>query len=143
MNANETLAPDLPGPHCAEPDRASASVGVVVGVGAPPQSLTPALALETPLVEPAVPAPAAAAKIPAWNPEQAPAISAAQAAADFVAQIFADIAAPEPAQVLVCPAADGVTGETGSDATHSPLLGADPVALSVQSLVGLSTLKLR
>ncbi len=135
MNANETLAPDLPGPHCAEPDRASASVGVVVG--APPQSLTPALALETPLAEPAVLAPAAAAKIPAWNPEQAPAISAAQAAADFVAQIFADIAAPEPAQVLVCPAADGVTGETGSDATHSPLLGADLVALSVQSLVGL------
>lgn len=35
------------------------------------------------------------AKVPAWDPEAVPAISAAQAAADFVAQIFADVSAPE------------------------------------------------
>ena len=45
----------------------------------------------------AVPAAGKRAAVPAWDPEAPPAISAAQAAADFVAQIFADVAAPETA----------------------------------------------
>ena len=45
----------------------------------------------------AVPAAGKRAAVPAWDPEAPPAISAAQAAADFVAQIFADVAAPEAA----------------------------------------------
>nr|WP_137747097.1 UDP-N-acetylmuramoyl-L-alanine--D-glutamate ligase [Acidovorax sp. NB1] len=46
---------------------------------------------------PATDAHAAAAPTPgtAWNPEAVPAVSAAKAAADFVAQIFAEVAAPE------------------------------------------------
>lgn len=46
---------------------------------------------------PAAQAPAAAATTAstAWNPEAVPAISAAKAAADFVAQIFAEVSAPE------------------------------------------------
>ena len=35
------------------------------------------------------------AQPPAWDPEKPPAVSAAKAAADFVAQIFADVAEPE------------------------------------------------
>lgn len=38
---------------------------------------------------------AAPATSTAWNPEAVPAVSAARAAADFVAQIFAEVAAPE------------------------------------------------
>ncbi|KRB26884.1 UDP-N-acetylmuramoylalanine--D-glutamate ligase [Acidovorax sp. Root70] len=39
--------------------------------------------------------PAAKGTSAAWNPEAVPAVSAAKAAADFVAQIFAEVAAPE------------------------------------------------
>ena len=46
-----------------------------------------------------IPAAAPTVKTPAgantWNPEAVPAVSAAKAAADFVAQIFADVSAPE------------------------------------------------
>ena len=48
----------------------------------------------------------APAKGHAWDPEAVPAISAAKAAADFVAQIFADVSAPEvaPAEAAAAPA---------------------------------------
>ncbi|MBY0412491.1 MAG: UDP-N-acetylmuramoyl-L-alanine--D-glutamate ligase [Burkholderiaceae bacterium] len=39
----------------------------------------------------------------AWDPEAVPAVSAAQAAADFVAQIFADVSAPEAAPAALLP----------------------------------------
>lgn len=52
------------------------------------------------------PAGHAPAKGHAWDPEAVPAISAAKAAADFVAQIFADVSAPEgaPAEAAAAPA---------------------------------------
>ncbi|WP_422843970.1 Mur ligase family protein [Acidovorax sp. M2(2025)] len=66
--------------------------------------------------EPA-PAPAAAAGKPAWDPEKPPAVSAAKAAADFVAQIFADVNAPEaPAAEPPEPAADA----PAADAPQAP-----------------------
>lgn len=48
----------------------------------------------------------APAKGHAWDPEAVPAISAAKAAADFVAQIFADVSAPEAAPAEAAGTAD-------------------------------------
>ncbi|RQO83209.1 UDP-N-acetylmuramoyl-L-alanine--D-glutamate ligase [Acidovorax sp. FJL06] len=50
----------------------------------------PAEAADTQAVVPVATAPSTA-----WNPEAVPAVSAAKAAADFVAQIFAEVTAPE------------------------------------------------
>ncbi len=57
-----------------------------------PEEIAPELT-----VSPDAEAPAAMAPAPgtAWNPEAVPAVSAAKAAADFVAQIFAEVATPE------------------------------------------------
>ena len=66
-------------------------------VAASPEEATP---------EAVPPAGHAPAKGHAWDPEAVPAISAAKAAADFVAQIFADVSAPEvaPAEAAAAPA---------------------------------------
>jgi UDP-N-acetylmuramoylalanine--D-glutamate ligase len=66
-------------------------------VAASPEEATP---------EAVPPAGHAPAKGHAWDPEAMPAISAAKAAADFVAQIFADVSAPEvaPAEAAAAPA---------------------------------------
>jgi len=77
MNPDDPLIPAPASPPAAEPPEAAAGAGL-------PGEATP--------VAQAVSLAAGAA---GWNPEQAPAISAAKAAADFVAQIFADVAAPE------------------------------------------------
>lgn len=54
-----------------------------------------------------------------WSLDKAPAISAAKAAADFVAQIFAEVAAPEPTPaVLPMAAQDG--GESAADPAQAP-----------------------
>ncbi len=50
----------------------------------------------------------------AWDPEAVPAVSAAKAAADFVAQIFADVSAPETA------AADGEVAASDETAVPDP-----------------------
>jgi UDP-N-acetylmuramoylalanine--D-glutamate ligase len=56
--------------------------------------------------------PAASKAAAAWDPEKVPAVSAAKAAADFVAQIFADVSAPDAPDAVV-PAA----GEVAATAT--------------------------
>ena len=55
---------------------------------------------------PGLPAAGKRAAAPAWDPEAPPAVSAAQAAADFVAQIFADVTAPEAVSAPVPQAVD-------------------------------------
>ncbi|MFN7155757.1 MAG: UDP-N-acetylmuramoyl-L-alanine--D-glutamate ligase [Acidovorax sp.] len=72
-------------------------------------------AADEPVTEPAAPTSAPGKSAHAWNPEQAPAISAAKAAADFVAQIFAEVAAPE-----VAPAAVDQGEEDTADAAQTP-----------------------
>ena len=67
-----------------------------------------------------------------WNPEEVPAVSAAKAAADFVATIFADAPPTEP-EVADAQNAAGDTGETG--AAEAP--STDAPAPSVHSLLGL------
>lgn len=74
----------------------------------PAEAAPPAVAAspEEAAPEAAPPAGHAPAKGHAWDPEAVPAISAAKAAADFVAQIFADVSAPEvaPAEAAAAPA---------------------------------------
>lgn len=64
-----------------------------------PEEIAPELTVSPDAEAPAptAEAPATAAPAPgtAWNPEAVPAVSAAKAAADFVAQIFAEVATPE------------------------------------------------
>jgi len=74
-----------------------------VGIAAEPSSRAgePVAAVPPEMAAPHV-TPAAGnapAKGHTWDPEAVPAISAAKAAADFVAQIFADVSAPEAAPV--------------------------------------------
>ena len=74
-----------------------------VGIAAEPSSRAgePVAAVPPEMAAPDV-TPAAGnapAKGHTWDPEAVPAISAAKAAADFVAQIFADVSAPEAAPV--------------------------------------------
>jgi UDP-N-acetylmuramoylalanine--D-glutamate ligase len=71
-----------------------------------------------------------------WTLDQAPAISAAKAAADFVAQIFAEVAAPETAAAVV-EAAPEVTDEeaTVQDAVPQGLPGADLALLQGQNVL--------
>ena len=62
------------------------------------------------------------AKGHAWDPEAVPAISAAQAAADFVAQIFADVSAPEagPAEAAAAATEDASAAPDASEADAGP-----------------------
>lgn len=88
---------------------------------------------------PATDAPAAAAPAPgtAWNPEAVPAVSAAKAAAEFVAQIFAEVAAPEgPAAAEPDAAQDADLQEEASPA--EPLVS--PVEAMAQLLQGQNIL---
>ncbi len=80
-------------------DAQQPSVGIAAEpssrAGEPVAAVPPEMA--TPDVTPA--AGNAPSKGHTWDPEAVPAISAAKAAADFVAQIFADVSAPEAAPV--------------------------------------------
>ncbi len=69
----------------------------------------------------------------AWDPEAVPAISAAKAAADFVAQIFADVAAPDapPAEQVL---ADENLATPPDDAAPE---SAEPVGRASDSLAAL------
>ncbi|MBW8464826.1 UDP-N-acetylmuramoyl-L-alanine--D-glutamate ligase [Acidovorax sp.] len=73
----------------------------------------------------------------AWNPEAVPAVSAAKAAADFVAQIFAEVAAPEgPAVAEPDATQDADVGEEAAPA--EPLVS--PVEAMAQRLQGQNIL---
>ena len=94
---------------------------------------------DTEAPSPATEAPAATAPAPstAWNPEAVPAVSAAKAAADFVAQIFAEVAAPEgPAVAEPDAAQDADVGEEAAPA--APLVS--PVEVMAQLLQGQNIL---
>ena len=98
----EAVSPRAPD---AEPT-ADAEAGAV---SEPPAEAAPPAVAASPeeaAPEAAPPAGHAPAKGHAWDPEAVPAISAAKAAADFVAQIFADVSAPEvaPAEAAAAPA---------------------------------------
>ena len=117
LPAEGALVPQSSGETAGADGADGAAAGVIAtpGSAAPMQSMADAEAspdsLDTPAdtsidppIEPppeaATPAPGtaartAAAAAAAWDPEKLPAISAAKAAADFVAQIFADVSAAD------------------------------------------------
>lgn len=118
------MAPlELPTAPAAEAD-VDASVDTDMGQPEEPAlELKPSSDTEAP--SPATEAPAATAPAPsaAWNPEAVPAVSAAKAAADFVAQIFAEVSAPEgPAAAEPDAVQDADVGEEAAPA--EPLVGA-------------------
>lgn len=96
-----STVPDASGTSGTPGTSGSAPVQSVADPGTSPESIEPQPEAETPAT--ATGARAAAAAAAAWDPEKPPSVSAAKAAADFVAQIFADVAAadapaqPEPA----------------------------------------------
>ena len=127
MNPDDPLIPAAPAaPTSAEPAMAPADLGAPA---VPPQALPDETAVApqevtTGMADAAAPgegastAPAASpggraaqGAAHAWDPEKPPAVSAAKAAADFVAQIFAEVAAPEGA-----PAPSQETDEEVADA---------------------------
>ncbi|UCU99943.1 Mur ligase family protein [Acidovorax radicis] len=55
----------------------------------------------------------------AWDPEAVPAVSAAKAAADFVAQIFADVATPDAAPAALALTEDDVAATPDAAVTES------------------------
>ncbi|KRD42612.1 UDP-N-acetylmuramoylalanine--D-glutamate ligase [Acidovorax sp. Root275] len=57
----------------------------------------------------------------AWDPEKPPAVSAAKAAADFVAQIFAEVAAPETASAPLHEAEEETAEAVATDEAAQPL----------------------
>ena len=93
--------------------------------GMPPSTVTADGVVSTapPAGEPLPDAGAAVMAAPsgakAWDPEKAPAISAAKAAADFVAQIFAEVDAPEASPVAL-PTAGQDAGEPAPDTMTQP-----------------------
>ena len=107
MNPNDPLIPDPLGTPEAMPPLAGAGVGADgTPEGDPgmqaPLPVAPAAPEANPQQDVAATgseatdaAPAAKSTSTAWNPEAVPAVSAAKAAADFVAQIFAEVTAPE------------------------------------------------
>lgn len=115
--------PELPTTPAAEAD-VDASVDTDMGQPEEPAlELKPSSDTEAP--SPATEAPAATAPAPsaAWNPEAVPAVSAAKAAADFVAQIFAEVSAPEgPAAAEPDAVQDADVGEEAAPA--EPLVSA-------------------
>ncbi|WP_242421814.1 UDP-N-acetylmuramoyl-L-alanine--D-glutamate ligase [Acidovorax sp. GW101-3H11] len=118
---------------------ADVDAGVDTDLGPPAETapeLTAAPDAEAPA--PATEAPATApAPSTAWNPEAVPAVSAAKAAADFVAQIFAEVAAPEgPAAAEPDAAQDADVGEDAAPA--EPLVS--PVEAMAQLLQGQNIL---
>ena len=94
-----------------------------VGIAAEPSSRAgePVAAVPPEMAAPDVTPAAgnATAKGHTWDPEAVPAISAAKAAADFVAQIFADVSAPEAAPVehsVDVEDVDAAPGASGAEA---------------------------
>ena len=101
---------NIPEPHRPESDDALPSdedTGAEVGAGTPVTAAT--TADESVAVEPA----AASSTAPA-DGYVAPAVSAAQSAAEFVARIFADVAAPEAGAAEDAPAANAPDADTES-----------------------------
>jgi UDP-N-acetylmuramoylalanine--D-glutamate ligase len=97
--------------------QADAGMGMGMGMGADAGAGADAPA------DPAPPAaPSASAKGHAWDPEAKPAISAAKAAADFVAQIFADVPVPDagPAEATDVPEASAEPGSPDTAAEPLP-----------------------
>lgn len=97
MNPNDPSAPlgSAVVPEAAPPEAGG------LGVGEPSGAAEAAEAAGTPAASPVAATPGAA-----WNPEAVPAVSAAKAAADFVAQIFAEVSAPEGPEAVEPGAAD-------------------------------------
>ena len=146
MNPNDPLVPDPLGTPEAMPPLAGAGVGADGTPEGDPGMQAP---LHVAPAEPAVPeanpqqdvaatgseatdaAPAAKSTSTAWNPEAVPAVSAAKAAADFVAQIFAEVTAPEPG------AADSAdVAETAeADESTTPDVPAGPAREGVANLL--------
>ena len=140
MNPNDPLIPDPLGTPEAMPPLAGAGVGAD---GAPEgdwgmQAPLPAVPEANPEQdvaatgsEAADAAPAAKSTSTAWSPEAVPAVSAAKAAADFVAQIFAEVTAPEPG------AADSAdVAETAeADESTTPDVPAGPAREGVANLL--------
>ena len=109
VNAHLSDAPDV-APEMGERHgmQERETTGADVGEMNDDLSSVPQDAVVAPSPEPAAegdltPPPTAKAVAHAWDPEAIPAISAAKAAADFVAQIFADVAAPDapPASLVL------------------------------------------
>ena len=129
--------PELPTAPAAEAD---VDASADTDMGQPEEAaleLKPSSDTEAP--SPATEAPAATAPAPstAWNPEAVPAVSAAKAAADFVAQIFAEVAATEgPATAEPDAAQDADVGEEAAPA--EPLVS--PVEAMAQLLQGQNIL---
>ena len=146
MNPNDPLVPDPLGTPEAMPPLAGAGVGADGTPEGDPGMQAP---LPVAPAEPAAPeanpqqdvaatgseatdaAPAAKSTSTAWNPEAVPAVSAAKAAADFVAQIFAEVIAPEPG------AADSAdVAETAeADESTTPDVPAGPAREGVANLL--------
>ena len=155
MNSNDPLVPDPLGTSEAMPPLAGAGVDAA---GAPevdpgrqdaapavpdvnPGQDTAASGSEVPdgmppaeVTEAAPGAPAGKSTSTAWNPEAVPAVSAAKAAADFVAQIFAEVAAPESVAADSAGAAD--TADTAeADEPATPDVPAGPAREGVANLL--------
>ena len=114
----QDAAPAVPD---VDPGQDTAASGSEVSDGMPPAEVT----------EAAPGAPAGKSTSTAWNPEAVPAVSAAKAAADFVAQIFAEVAAPESGAADSAGAAD--TAEVDEPAT--PDVPAGPAREGVANLL--------
>lgn len=127
------LGVGVPGVVSAEPV-ADADVGVDTGMGLPDEAASELTALADAEVPPPAAdtpvAPASGNPSTAWNPEAVPAISAAKAAADFVAQIFAEVAAPEG------PAAAEPDAMQDADAQEEAL-PATPLVSAVEAMAQL------
>jgi len=155
MNPNEPLLPDSLGTPEAVPPMVGAGVDadgapevnsgtqdaapLVPDVNAAQDVVDPATdsseVTDAPLVagdtEVAPGAPAAKGTTAAWNPEAVPAVSAAKAAADFVAQIFAEVAAPESGASDSVDAPDAVE----ADEPVTPDVPAGPAREGVANLL--------
>lgn len=127
------LGVGVPGVVSAE-SVADADVGVDTGMGLQDEAAPELTALaDAEVPPPAADTPAAPASgnpSTAWNPEAVPAISAAKAAADFVAQIFAEVAAPEG------PAAAEPDAMQDADAQEEAL-PATPLVSAVEAMAQL------
>ena len=127
------LGVGVPGVVSAEPV-ADADVGVDTGMGLQDEAAPELTALaDAEVPPPAADTPAAPASGnpgTAWNPEAVPAVSAAKAAADFVAQIFAEVAAPEG------PAAAEPDAMQDADAQEEAL-PATPLVSAVEAMAQL------
>ena len=152
MNPNDPLLPDPLGMPEAVPSTAGTGVGADGAPGADSalQDAAPLAPELSPVQDPeasgsevpdgtsaaegseAAPAmPLTPSTNTGWNPEAVPAVSAAKAAADFVAQIFAEVAAPESAPSDVADTTDAVD----TDESVIPDASAGPAREGVVNLL--------